>query len=106
MLHLLRSQWRLLGGCYVPPRPAIFGKKVFFSHTRLTPNNKIYATYTKKNSIEKNAIYAKKKKLRDLRQKKKERVMLISTIELRFPRLERTADTQFQWLPLMNLMGM
>ena len=53
--------------------PAFFfwEKWVFFPQTRLTPQKKVYATCTKKNfRPKKNATYAKKKKLRNLRQKK------------------------------------
>ena len=54
------------GGCWVVllfPR-LFFGKMGFFSHTRLTPKKKVYATYTKKKKNfrrKKNATYAKKK---------------------------------------------
>ena len=81
------------GGCWVVlvfPRLFFFffGKMGFFFP---------YATYAKKKSLrdlhqkknfrrKKKRDLRQKKKLRDLRQKKK-RLTLISTIELRFPRL-------------------
>ena len=77
------------GGCWVvlvfprPPPPLFFFfflKNGFFPHTRLRPKEKFTRLTPKKISIEKK---------RDLRQKKtKKRLMLISTIELRFPHLE------------------
>ena len=72
------------GGCWVVlvfPRLFFFWKNEFcFPHTRLTPKKKFHR--------KKNATYAKKKKLRALRQKEiKKRLTLISTIELRFTRL-------------------
>ena len=63
------------GGCWVllvSPR-LFFLEKSFFFHKRLTPKKKVYSTYTKKKNkfpSKKNATYAKKKKLCDLRQKK------------------------------------
>ena len=67
------------GGCWVVlvfPRLFFSGKMGFFFP---------YATYAKKKiSVEKKTRLTPKKKLRDLRQKKK-RLTLISTIGLRFP---------------------
>ena len=60
------------GGCWVVfvfPRPFL-EKRGFFSHTPLTPKKEVYRTYTKKNFC-----------------RNKKRVTLISTIELRFPRV-------------------
>ena len=69
--------------------PAFFFWKngFFFPIRDLRQKKKVYATYKKKISVEKkNATYAKKKKLRDLRLKKNiKRLTLISTIKLRFP---------------------
>ena len=89
------------GGCWVVllfPR-LFFGKMgFFFPYATYAKKKKVYATYTKKKKFPSKkkrdlrqkkkvyATYAKKKKLRDLRQKKKKRLTLISTIELRFPR--------------------
>ena len=70
------------GGCWVVlvfPRPFFSGEKGFPC-----------ATYTgEKNPSKKNAFYGKKKSSTAYAKKKK-RVMLISTIELRFP--------QFPWV--------
>ena len=84
------------GGCWVvlvfprpPPPPFFFFEKwVFFPHTRLTPKKKVSAICTKIFfSVEKKRdLRQRKKKLRDLHQKRmKKRLMLISTIELRSP---------------------
>ena len=73
------------GGCWVVlvfPRLFFFFflKKGFFSHTRLTPKKKsLRDLHQKKISVKKNATYAQKKN--------KKRLALISTIELRFPRI-------------------
>ena len=62
-----------------------FGKKVFFSHARLTPKKKVHATYTKKIS-EQNATYAKKKVTRLTPKRKVTRLTPPKKSELRlFP---------------------
>ena len=60
----------------------------YFFPIRDLRQKKIYATYTEKKNFrrKKNVTYAKKKRLRNLCQKKtNKRVTLISAIELRFP---------------------
>ena len=65
------------GGCWVVLvflRLFFLEKWVFLSHTRLTPKKKKFTRLTPKKKIsvgKKNVTYASKKKLRDLRQKKK-----------------------------------
>ena len=61
------------GGCWVVlVFPRLFLEKwVFFSHTRLTPKKKVYATYTKKKfSVEKKTRLAPKTKVTRLMPKK------------------------------------
>ena len=62
------------GGCWVVlvfPH-LFFGKKGFFSHTRLVPKKKVYAAYTKKNFLsEKKTRLAPRKKVMRLMPKKK-----------------------------------
>ena len=69
--------------------PSFFLEKwVFFSHTRLTPKKKVYATYTKKKNFrrKKTRLTPKNKSYATYAKKKiKKRLTLISTIELCFP---------------------
>ena len=78
------------GGCWVVlvfPR-LFFGKMgFFFPYATYAKKKKVYATYTKKKiSVEKKKRdLRQKKKVTRLTPKKKKRLTLISTIELRFP---------------------
>ena len=71
-------------------------KRVFLPHTRLAPKKSLRDLHQKKLSVEKiMRLTPKKKEFRDLRQRKvKRRLMLISTIQLRFPPPWHPANVQ------------